>query len=621
MQQAEPRSRSLKVLALAGVAVGAVFAIDLLVPLGIAVGVLYVVAVAAALGSPVGWHVVAIATLSTLLTVAVALADTPTHVPLSFVIANRALSVLAIWLTAALVGLLRARSQAEASKRAAAAALFRAALEAAPDGMLLVDRAGIVRFANEAAHHLLGYASGELHGTRLEQLIPPAARASHAEAHARFLEAPTRRRMGAAPNIMALRRDGREVPVDVALSAIEGEDRMIVAALRDVSDQRSMEERLRVAQRMESIGRLAGGIAHDFNNILAVILMNATVLRDELAADDPARAEIDDILDATHRASALTHQLLLFSRHQGIAPRKLQLGELVLDTERMLRRVLGADVALVTVPAPDLWTAEADPGQLEQVLLNLALNSRHAMPKGGKLTIEFTNVTLDELYARQHPDAAPGDYVLLAVSDDGVGMSDEVRAHLFEPFFTTKPVGSGTGLGLATVYGIVKKARGHIGVYSEPGLGTTFRIYFPRASGAADALPRPLAAPAARGGDETILVAEDEEAVRTVIVRTLRGAGYTVAEASDGAEALLRFEAIGGHVDLVFTDLIMPHMGGRELAAKILEQAPGTRILYASGYTEDAVVHHGNLDAGQHFLAKPFAPDALLRRVREILDA
>jgi PAS domain S-box-containing protein len=510
---------------------------------------------------------------------------------------------------------------AEARERLAALTLFRAALEAAPDGMVVFDTAGTVRFANEAAHELLGYAPGELRGARLEQLIPPALRATHALAHARFLAAPTRRSMGVAADVVALRKDGREIPVDVSLSPAEGAERLIIAAMRDVTERRMVEGRVRATQRMEAIGRLAGGIAHDFNNTLAVILMNASLVRDQLGPDDPVRGDVDDILAATRRASALTQQLLLFSRHQVIAPRKLDLGALVLNTDRMLRRVLGEDIELVSVAAPQLWAIEADPGQIEQILLNLALNSRHAMPKGGKLAIETANVPLDEEYARGHPDAVAGDYVLLAVSDTGIGMSQEVRAHLFEPFFTTKPVGEGTGLGLATVYGIVRKAGGHIGVYSEPGRGTTFKIYFPRASGGADALPQQRALLKPRGGTETILVVEDEAAVRAVIVRTLRGAGYSAVEAANGDEALLKLQAIGGHADLVFTDIVMPGMGGRELAAKIHETAPAMRILFASGYTEHAVVQHGDLDAGLNFLPKPFSPEVLLQRVRAALDA
>ena len=619
---AEPRVRSSKGFALAGGALAVVFVIDLLVPLGIAVGVLYVVAVAAVLGSRVSRHaVVVVATLSTLLTLAAALLSPSAQVPVAFVIANRALSVLAIWLTAGLVALLRARSAAEARARQAASALFRTALEAAPDGMLIIDHAGTVRYANDAAHALLGYAPGELAGAPHEQLVPPASRAVHAQGHARFLAAPARRHMGAAANIVALRKDGSEVAVEVTLSPAGGAEQLVIAALRDVTAQRTFEDRVRANQRMEAIGRLAGGIAHDFNNLLAVILLNASLARDQLGPDAPARADVEEILDATRRASALTQQLLVFSRHKVIAPRTLDLGEVVLDTDRMLRRVLGEDIELVSLVAPQIWAIKGDSGQIEQILLNLALNARHAMPKGGKLTIETANVSLDEAYARTYPDVTPGDYVLLAVSDTGVGMSSEVRAHLFEPFFTTKPAGEGTGLGLATVYGIVKKAGGHVWVYSEPGRGATFKIYFPRASGDADAPPKSRGVPKPRGGTETILVVEDDAAVRAVIARTLRGAGYAVVEAANGAEALLKLQAIGGRADLVFTDLVMPQMGGRELADKIHAEAPAMRILFASGYSENAVVHHGELDAGLQFLAKPFSPEALLRGVRAVLDA
>jgi signal transduction histidine kinase/ActR/RegA family two-component response regulator len=383
--------------------------------------------------------------------------------------------------------------------------------------------------------------------------------------------------------------------------------------------ERSLQEELRQAQKMDAIGRLAGGIAHDFNNLLTVILGRSQVALRRLSPDDPLRRSIALIAETAERAGALVQQLLAFSRKQLTQPRVLVLTEVVTRLEQMLRRLIGEDVELVTTFAPDLGRVKADPSQLEQVLVNLAVNARDAMPTGGRLTIETENVQLDLAFARRHRGARPGPYVRLSVSDTGVGMDAVTRARIFEPFFTTKEPGKGTGLGLATVYGIVKQSDGYIAVDSEPGHGARFDIYLPRV----DAPPEPLpAAPAlgARGGSETLLLVEDEPALRDMTREILELHGYTVIEAGSGADALDVAARHPGPIHLLLTDVVLPRMGGRQLAERLVAQRPETKVLFMSGYTDDALGRHGALDPGVVLLPKPFAPDALARAVRQALD-
>jgi two-component system, cell cycle sensor histidine kinase and response regulator CckA len=387
----------------------------------------------------------------------------------------------------------------------------------------------------------------------------------------------------------------------------------------DVTERKTLESQLLQAQKMEALGQLAGGVAHDFNNVLTAIGGYAELLREDLAADDARRADVDEILRATERAAALTHQLLAFSRRQVLAPRVLDLNAVVEDLDKMLRRLIGEDVELRIALAPKVGTVRADPGQLEQVILNLVVNARDAMPRGGKLTIETTNAELDESYAVEHPGVTAGPHVMLAVSDTGVGMDAATQAKIFEPFFTTKERGKGTGLGLATVYGIVKQSGGHIWLYSEPGRGTTFKIYLPQV----DLAPEQLAqAPAAREtprGTETVLLVEDDEAVRNLARKRLEALGYTVLAASGGGDAI-DLAASVGPIHLLVTDVVLPGMSGRELATRLVAARPGLRVLYTSGYTDEAVVHHGVLDPGIAFLQKPFMPAALARKVRDALE-
>lgn len=384
--------------------------------------------------------------------------------------------------------------------------------------------------------------------------------------------------------------------------------------------QAELEEQLRQAQKMESIGQLAGGVAHDFNNLLTVIQGYAELMQVRLEADDPLRWSIEQIQRAANSAAALTRQLLAFSRKQMLAPTSLDLNELVLNLHKMLKRLIGEDILLETHLAPRLNRVLADPGQLEQVLLNLTVNARDAMPTGGSLIIETANVELNEVYLSTHLEAPLGPAVMLAITDTGHGMDKETQAHIFEPFFTTKAVGQGTGLGLATVYGIIKQSGGDIHVYSEPGQGATFKIYLPAVEITSGSLSLGQLQPEMPRGSETILLVEDEDMIRNLILAILEKEGYTLLQASRGKEALALVQADPNPIDLLITDVVMPEMSGRILAEQLATLRPGLRVLYISGYTDDAVVRHGLLAAEVDFLSKPFSPIALITKVRHILD-
>jgi CheY-like chemotaxis protein len=371
---------------------------------------------------------------------------------------------------------------------------------------------------------------------------------------------------------------------------------------------------------MEAVGRLAGGVAHDFNNLLTVITGFCELLLRTHDLDDPSRALVEEILRSGERAATLTRQLLAFSRKQMLLPQVISFNAVVADMEKMLRRVIGEDIDLVSVPGPDLGYVLADKGQLAQVILNLVVNARDAMPRGGKLTLETANVYFDEAYAATHPEVRPGAHVMLAVSDTGCGMTEEVRAHVFEPFFTTKEPGKGTGLGLATVFGIVKQSGGHITVYTEVGVGTTFKLYLPLVGERSRKVQPEIAVRELPQGTETILLVEDADPVRALAREVLQRSGYTILEARHGLEALVVAEQFKGKIDLLVTDVVMPQMGGPELAKLLRDARPGTKVLYLSGYTDDAVFRHGLLEGETAFVQKPFAMAVLARKVREVLD-
>jgi two-component system cell cycle sensor histidine kinase/response regulator CckA len=497
---------------------------------------------------------------------------------------------------------------------------FRSFVENVPLGVYRTTPDGRVLMANPALLGMLGYDSfQELASRNLEHegFEPADARSVfreqiEREGEVKGLEATWNKRDGSAVSVREYAKlirttDGRVLYYD--------------GVVEDITVQRRLEQQLRQAQKMEAIGQLAGGVAHDFNNLLTIIAGYAQILLDRLGADNHLRGHVTEIAKAADRAAWLTRQLLAFGRRQMLSLQVLDLNAVAANMDKMLRRLIGEDIDLVTVCGGGLGRVKADRGQVEQVILNLALNARDAMPRGGKLTLETANVVLDETYARTHMGVTPGRYVMLAVSDAGCGMDAETQAHIFEPFFTTKEQGKGTGLGLATVYGIVKQSGGHIWVYSELGRSTTFKIYLPRVDGETEE-------PAAREkepmvtaqGSETILLVEDEAEVRSLVRGVLESKGYTVLEARDGARALQLAAQHQGPIHLLLTDVVMPEMSGRELAERLETVHRGTKLLYMSGYTDNAIVHHGVLEPGTALLQKPFAPDALARKVREVLD-
>jgi two-component system, cell cycle sensor histidine kinase and response regulator CckA len=507
----------------------------------------------------------------------------------------------------------RARKNAEESLKASEAEL-RALLAAMTDVILVLDAGGrFLRIAPTSPTYLYK-PSAELVGKRMHEVFSKE-QADLFLGHVRLALA--ERRMHRVE--YSLQIDGAEVWFDGSVSPMS-EDSVVWIA-RDVTERRELEEQLRQAQKMEAVGRLAGGVAHDFNNLLTVINGYSDITIGRLPAEDPLRLHIEEVRKAGERAAGLTRQLLAFSRKQVLRPEVIDLNEVVREMEKMLRRLIGEDIVLRVALGPGLGSVKADPGQVEQVLMNLAVNARDAMPRGGKLTIGTENVHLDEGYAAHHVSVAPGHYVMLAVSDTGSGMDEETRARIFEPFFTTKEKGKGTGLGLSTVYGIVKQSGGHIWVYSEAGRGTTFKIYLPRVD--AGAWEHRPAAESAEGltGTETILLAEDDELVRNMTRIILSGYGYRVLAAENGAAAISIFESTEEPIHLLLTDVVMPGLSGRELADRLTRLRPETKVLYMSGYTDDAIVHHGVLEEGVNFLQKPFTPDALARRVREMLGS
>ena len=392
----------------------------------------------------------------------------------------------------------------------------------------------------------------------------------------------------------------------------------IVVNSRDITERKRLEAQFLQAQKMESIGRLAGGVAHDFNNLLTAMLGYADFALDTLPQDSPAASDIQEIIKAGRRAATLTNQLLAFARKHVIAPRILNLNDLLVDIDKLLRRLIGADIEMLTLPAATLGQIRADAGQIEQVIVNLVVNARDAMPSGGKLILETSNVTIDDDYTHQHLGVPPGSYVLLTVSDTGTGMDEETQRHIFEPFFTTKAPGRGSGLGLATCYGIVRQHGGAVWVYSEPNSGTIFKVYLPQTREEVTATP-PLAAPDLPRGHETILVVEDESSVRMLTTRILEAQGYTVLAARGGDEALALLHA-APQVDLLLSDVVMPQISGPALAVQIRALRPTIHVLFISGYAEHGLEQHGQPIAGAAFLPKPFSAQALARGVREVLD-
>ena len=506
---------------------------------------------------------------------------------------------------------------------------IRAVLEASPNAVVAVDTDGLITYANPQVEATFGYRHDEIVGQSIGALLPERLRDRHLGHRTRYMATPTSRPMGIGLDLAGRRRDGREFPVEISLTPVDtSEGTVVFATVVDITARKAAEEQLLQAQKMESVGRLAGGIAHDFNNMLSAIRGYAELLREDLSSgraldEATIRESVDAIHGAADRAAALTAQLLAFSRQQVLTPRVLDPRHTIRGLEPMLRRLIGEQIRLVLSLDPATGIVLADPGQLDQIGVNLVVNARDAIDGAGTVTIETSNATFSEPYAAEHFEVLPGRYVMLAVSDTGAGIDRAVREHIFEPFFTTKERGRGTGLGLATIYGIVKQSGGHIWLYSEPDHGTTFKLYFPLADGAIDQEPSAVAGrpPVGRG---SVLVAEDEEVVRQFTSRVLERAGYKVVAAASADEALGLLEA-GGEFVAIVTDVVMPGLSGTDLAATVLDRFPTVGVVLLSGYTAETLDLTGVLERGAQFVGKPFTPgqltDAVHAARREGVDA
>ena len=529
----------------------------------------------------------------------------------------------------------------DATEQQRAQARFTGLLEAAPDAMICADRDGRITLVNAQAERLFGYPRDELIGQPVEILVPDDARPNHPEHRAGYLADPRPRPMGADMQLAGRRRDGTTFPAEISLSGIDtGEGILVTAAVRDVTERLEiqaererlltqaerdrLERQMHQSQRLESLGQLAGGVAHDFNNLLGVISNYASFAGEQLANPEPGmnladvRDDISQIERAAERAASLTHQLLAFARQEVVQPRVLNLTEVVNGVEQLLLRTLGEHVELITDLADQLCLVLADPGQIEQVLVNLAVNARDAMPQGGKLTIQTAVADVGEPAATQL-SLEPGRYVTLKVSDTGTGIPPHILDRVCEPFFSTKPKGEGSGLGLATVYGIITQAGGRLLIYSDAGLGTTCTAYLPATSQPA-AVSSPAADAAQRGRGELVLVVEDEPAMREVTRRILARNGYQVTAVAGGREALAALTHRLDHIQLLLTDVIMPHMQGKELAGKVLTLHPRTRVVFMSGYTQGLLSAQGVLESGVHLIEKPFSETSLLAKLHEVLS-
>jgi two-component system, cell cycle sensor histidine kinase and response regulator CckA len=506
------------------------------------------------------------------------------------------------------------RKEAEAQMR-----LQAAALESAANAVVIADRSGKAIWVNPAFTTITGYTASEAFRQNLRILNS----GKHPKAFFHTMWQTILAGQVWQGEIINRHKDGSLYTEDQTITPVRddrGEISHFIAIKQDITENKKLTQQLSQAQKMESIGRLAGGVAHDFNNLLSVIIGYSEILLEGPGPDDKTRKHVEEIQKAGHRAASLTRQLLAFSRQQVLEPRILNLNTCVAEIEKMLRRLIGEDIELRTSLDSTLGPVKADPGQIEQVIMNLAVNARDAMPQGGTLVIETSNADLGDEYSLQHPPLAAGRYVLLAVTDSGVGMSPETKARIFEPFFTTKELGKGTGLGLSTVYGVVKQSGGFIWVYSEPGQGSAFKIYLPRTDGAERQTRQAESAPGLLRGTETVLLVEDEQAVRTLTRNLLEQGGYKVLEADNGARAIEIAGQHHGPIHLLLTDVVMPGMNGPALADKVLPIHPEAKALYVSGYSGSYGTHTGLVPVGANLLHKPFSRATLLQKLRDVLD-
>jgi two-component system cell cycle sensor histidine kinase/response regulator CckA len=495
---------------------------------------------------------------------------------------------------------------------------FRALVENSEDSIQLATARGTLMYVSPSTERLYDRPAAEIVGRNVFELVHADDRERLTEQWQRCLDHPG----------VAIRGEFRLPRTDRFVEAVRVNHlddpglKAVVTICREVTERRRLETRVHQTQRLEAIGRLAGGIAHDFNNILSAIHGFGSIVHGELGERDPLRGDMQEILKAVERAANLTRQLLAFGRRQVLQPKVIDVGGYVRDLERMIRRIVGEDIEIVVRVDEGAVTAKADPGQLEQVLINLVVNARDAMPTGGRITIEASNVVIGNEDSRESAELSPGNYVTLSVSDTGIGMSKKVQDHIFEPFFTTKESGQGSGLGLSTVFGIVKQSGGHIFVDSDPGHGSTFNIYFPASrERPTRVITSANLAPIALTGAETILLVEDENAVRSFVARALRQQGYQVLDASNGGEALMIAEQHPGIIHLLLTDVIMPRVSGKQLAERLRTLRADLRVLYMSGYAEEIIAPHGVLEPGAAFIEKPLTAEALGRKIREVLDA